>query len=174
MIMEDGLLWYNYNMGDMRDITKCIKQLEKVVRDSLEYDEWQRTAKWNDVNSITCPICDENYEENNSKCETHHHPVTLFNIVDEILENHIKENVLDEKTGFKIAEEVMQKHFNNEVKYINLCVHCHKKYHNGHLKVNEKINSIFNALAEEGKKKLLEEKEKIEKVEELRKQNKIK
>ena len=135
------ILWYNYDLSDPRDNIKCIKHIEKICRISLEYDEWQRTCKYKD--STDCPICDDNYYDYNSKCESHHHPRTLFDIVEEILEDHLEKNDLDETTGFSLVQEVMDLHLLKKVSYINLCQHCHKKYHAGHPDVKMKMDIIF-------------------------------
>jgi len=137
----DSLLWYDYDLSNQRDFVKCIRQLEKVCRDTLEYDEWQKKCKYKD-NKI-CPVCDDNYYEVNSKIESHHHPKTLWTIVEEIVEAHMTANTLDSKTGLQITQEVMDLHLLNQVHYINLCVHCHKKFHSGHPQTVEKINIIF-------------------------------
>ncbi len=135
------ILWYNYDLSNARESVKCIKQLEKICRDSLEYDEWQRRCKYADAK--ICPICNDDYYENNSKCETHHHPKTLFDIVENILDNHLEKNDLDEQTGFNVVTEIMDKHMLGQVQYINICQHCHKKYHNGHPDVVTKLGLIF-------------------------------
>jgi len=134
-------LWYNYDLANAKENIKCIKQLEKICRDSLEYDEWQRRCKYADAK--ICPICNDDYYENNSKCETHHHPKTLFDIVENILDNHLEKNDLDDQTGFNVVTEIMDKHMLGQVQYINLCQHCHKKYHNGHPDVSTKLGLIF-------------------------------
>ena len=154
-------LWYNYDLSDAKENIKCIKQLERVCRSSLEYDEWQRKCKYKDAK--VCPVCNDDYYENNSKCESHHHPKTLFDIVEAILDDHLEKNDLDECTGFKIVEEIMDKHMLGQVQYINLCQHCHKKYHAGHPEVQTKIGLIF--LEREKAERAKEVKEEV--VEEL-------
>lgn len=144
-------LWYNYDMADTREQSKCIKHLERVCRASLEYDEWQRHCKYKDAK--ICPVCADDYYDKNSKCESHHHPKTLYTIVEEILENHLELNDLDDQTGISIVQEIMDKHMLNQVQYINLCQHCHKKYHSGHPDVVNVIESIFRKRVEEEKNK---------------------
>lgn len=148
-------LWYNYDLTEPREITKCIKQLERICRDSLEYDDWQRKCKYTD--STICPVCDDNYYDNNSKCESHHHPKTLYNIVENILDDHLEKNDLDDKTGLQIVQEIMDLHLFNKVQYINLCQHCHKKYHAGHPDVRMKLDVIFEKRVRESKEKEVEE-----------------
>lgn len=148
-------LWYNYNLSDTKEITKCVKQLERVCRSSLEYDDWQRKCKYTD--STVCPICKDNYYDNNSKCESHHHPKTLYDIVENVLDDHLEKNDLDDKTGLQIVQEVMDLHLFNKVQYINICQHCHKKYHAGHPEVRMKLDIIFEKRVQESKKNEVEE-----------------
>lgn len=153
-------LWYNFDMADPREFIKCIKALERVCRMSLEYDEWQRHCKYKDAK--ICPVCNDDYYDKNSKCESHHHPKTLFTIVEEILNNHLELNDLDDQTGISIVQEIMDKHLLRQVSYINLCVHCHKKYHAGHPDVINAIEAIFrDRVQEEKKKDIVEEDEEL-------------
>lgn len=151
-------LWYNYDLTDGRELVKCIRQLERICRASLEYDEWQRKCKYKDAK--ICPVCDDDYYENNLKCESHHHPKTLYDIVDNILEDHMEKNDLDEITGFKLVEEIMDLHMLGQVQYINLCQHCHKKYHDGHPSTVDKISKIYEE--REKKERAKEVKEQVE------------
>jgi hypothetical protein len=148
-------LWYNYDLTEPRDTVKCIKQLERVCRDSLEYDDWQKKCKYKDA--LICPICNDDYYENNSKCESHHHPKTLFDIVEEVLEDHLEKNDLDEMTGLSIVQEIMDLHLFKKVSYINLCQHCHKKYHAGHPEVAGKMALIFEKRVKEEMDKEVDE-----------------
>ena len=153
-------LWYNFDMSDPREVIKCIKALERVCRASLEYDEWQRHCKYKDAK--ICPVCNDDYYDKNSKCESHHHPKTLFSIVEDILNVHLELNDLDDQTGISIVQEIMDKHLLKQVSYINLCVHCHKKYHAGHPDVINKIEAIFrDRVQEEKNKDIVEEDEEL-------------
>lgn len=153
-------LWYNFDMADPREFIKCIKALERVCRLSLEYDEWQRHCKYKDAK--ICPVCNDDYYDKNSKCESHHHPKTLFSIVEDILTNHLELNDLDDQTGIAILQEIMDKHLLNQVSYINLCVHCHKKYHAGHPDVIAAIDAIFrDRVQAEKNKDVVDENEEI-------------
>jgi len=144
------ILWYNYDLSDERQVIKCVKQIERICRDSLEYDDWQRKCKYTD--STDCPICGDNYYDNNSKCESHHHPKTLFDIVENVIDDHLEKNDLDDVTGLSVVQEVMDKHLFQKVSYINLCQHCHKKYHAGHPDVKSKMDLIFKKRVEDAMK----------------------
>lgn len=124
--MKDSPIWYRYDLSNERQFIQCIKKLEFIVRKSLSYDSWQKRTKY----AIdTCPICGESFEY--VKPESHHHPRTLFEIVEGVLQKHIDLNDLNDYTDFEICDEIMQAHFKKQVDYIVLCEHCHKKYHDG-------------------------------------------
>ena len=142
--MKDSSIWYKYDLGNEAHYVRCIKQLEYMVRKSMGYDSWQKNSKF----SVTmCPICGEDFEF--VKPESHHHPFTLFDIVDDILQKHIDLNNLDDFTDFEICEEIMDMHFTKKVKYIVLCKHCHDKYHSG---VPDVLEVIDEAQAGQQKK----------------------
>jgi len=162
IIFNEDTLWYGYNIADANNISKLVKHLERICRASLEYDLWAKDTKENDPNAIKCPICDDNYYEKCSKCETHHHPKTLYNIVDEIIYKYIDNNSLDTKRGLDIVREVMDLHTHRRVSFINLCVHCHKKYHQGHSDVINKMYEIFKDRSQAGKEEMAKNVQEVE------------
>lgn len=133
--MKDSSIWYKYDLGNERHFIKCIKQLEFMVRKSMGYDSWQKRTKYA-VSS--CPLCGESYEY--VKPETHHHPLTLFDVVEGVLEKHIDLNNLNDFTDFDICDEIMQAHFQKKVQFIVLCKGCHEKYHDNHPDILEVID----------------------------------
>jgi len=137
----EEMLWYNYDVSIKKDYITLINHLQKICRSTLEYDYWQRAAKAND--NIECPICKENYYDNNLKCESHHYPQKLSTIIDDIITEHIENQTLDNKTGLDIVKQVMDLHIENKINYINLCEFCHKKFHQQHPDVVDKIYQIF-------------------------------
>jgi len=133
--MKDSPIWYNFDLSNQGQFIRCIKKLEYLARKSMSYDLWQKRSKY----SVTeCPVCGESFEFVNP--ETHHHPRTLFDIVEGILQKHIDLNDLNDFTDFQICEEIMNAHFEKKVDYIVLCKHCHDKYHNNVPEVLECID----------------------------------
>jgi transcription elongation factor Elf1 len=116
--------WYKYDLTNERQFINCIKKLEFMCRKSFSYDSWQKRSKYA-VSS--CPVCGDSFEF--VRPESHHHPRTLFSIVEGILQNHIDKNDINDFTDFQICDEIMQAHFEKKVDYIVLCKHCHEKYH---------------------------------------------
>ncbi len=124
--MQDSPIWYKYDMGNEAHYVRCIKQLEFMVRKSMGYESWQKRTKY--AVSL-CPTCGESFEF--VAPETHHHPHTLFDVVDDVLQKHIDLNDLNDATDYEICEEIMDLHYKKKVGYIVLCKHCHDKYHAG-------------------------------------------
>jgi len=168
MSYNDEILWYNYDVSNQKDWKTLINHVQKVCRATLEYDFWQRTCKLTEAEE--CPVCGDNYYEKNVKCESHHHPRKLSTIIEDILAAHIEDNVLDTKTGLDIVKQVMDLHIFGQVHFINLCEHCHKKFHKQHPDVVDKIDEIFKKRAAKGEelwksdyqKQIQKEQEKIE------------
>ncbi len=133
--MKNSPIWYKYDLSNQQQFIRCIKQMEFMCRKSFSYDSWQKRTKY-PVSS--CPICGEEFQW--VKPETHHHPRTLFDIVEGILQKHIDLNDLDDFTDFEIADEIMGAHFAKKVDYIVLCKHCHEKYHDDHVDILEVID----------------------------------
>lgn len=116
--------WMGNDMSSEKVYTFVIKRLEFLVRKSFRYDIWQKRSK---IGAKDCPVCEENFYY--LKPESHHYPLTLFDIVDNILQHHIEENDLDDCTEFELCDEIMNKHFTNQVDFVVLCKQCHEKYH---------------------------------------------
>jgi len=144
--MKNSPLFYKYDLGNEVQFARCIKQLEFMIRKSMSYDRWQKGTKYP---VSECTLCGESFEY--VKPETHHHPQTLFSVVEGILQKHIDLNDLDDFTDFDICQEVMDAHFHKKVMYIVLCAECHSKYHQGVPTVMEEIE-----LAQMKQKKLID------------------
>jgi hypothetical protein len=114
-----------------------------MVRKSFSYDKWQKRTKYP---FDKCPTCGESFEY--VRPETHHHPRTLFDVVEGILQKHIDLNDIDTMTDFQLCDEILQAHFEKKVEYIVLCKHCHEKYHDG---VPEILDTIDEAWANQAK-----------------------
>ena len=134
-------------MTNERSFVKCIKHLVKIARGSMSYASWQKITKYP---VKECPICKESFEY--VKPESHHHPLTIFDIFETCVQKHIDLDDLYEYTDLQIVEEVMEKHFAREVDYIVLCKHCHQKYH-------DHVPDVLDAItvAHEKQKKLIKE-----------------
>lgn len=145
--MSNLPVWYKYDLSNEKQFILCIKKLEFMVRKSFSYDSWQKRTKYP---ISQCPLCGEGFEW--VKPETHHHPITLFEVVEGMLQKHIDLDDLDTLTDFQICDEIMQSHFEKKVSYVVLCNHCHEKYHDS---VPDILDTIDEAQA--AQKKIIHE-----------------
>ena len=148
---EEDLVFFGINVLDEKQFTMFIKKCEFLCRKSQEYDVWQRRTKLLAVNqnsdperddSETCPTCGINYKW--AAPESHHHPVTLFNLCVRQFQDWVDENLLLDKQPLDLVQEVMEKHLCNEVEHVVLCKHCHEKYHNGEQITAEMLQKIID------------------------------
>jgi hypothetical protein len=95
----------------------------------------------NKDDSSFCPICGLSYEYVDP--ESHHHPITLFNLCVNTFQSWIDENELRNKQPLDLVYDVMQLHAMGKVEHVVLCKHCHEKYHNGLFEVKEAVDKII-------------------------------
>ena len=109
---------------DEKAKTKFIKSVEKTVRSSMEYKKWLTFLKSTLSIDLQC------YHTGNlpgmCSLEIHHHPYTLFQLVDIAMYNMQDELY----TVFDLAKNVMKLHFMNLVGFVPLCISSHENYHN--------------------------------------------
>ena len=120
------------DLNDTISKTKFIKNVERVVRGSLEYKKYIGFLK-NNLNLTKCRFL-ENVDIANLKkthIEMHHYPFTLYDIV-EIVADKIDATggILNEIT---VAEEVMRLHFENKIGLVPLTITVHQLVHQGQL-----------------------------------------
>jgi hypothetical protein len=137
------ILWYQFNMAEEREFKKAVKWVQKICRGSLEYDLWQGRTK---AGEQICPTCAEYYGYLPS--ETHHHPKTMYDVCEEVVNKHMFENDLDQYSGFAICTEIMNLHFLGAVDYVVLCKSCHEKFHAGHPEVCTKVAEVYKSKKE--------------------------
>jgi hypothetical protein len=118
---------------------KFIKYIEKLVRQSYEYKTYIGFLK-NELNLTKCtflPMIDTN-EIKRVGVEFHHYPFTLFDITSIVLDEHML--IKNEKhiNPFKIAEEIMELHFQNYIGLVPLTTTVHELVHSGKVFVNLK------------------------------------
>ncbi len=115
---------------DDREFTKFIKNIERLVRSSIEYKDWTRYIK--DVLGYSaCALTDEKSAE--ITLEIHHHPINLYTICKGLTTSYI--NKEKEFCSYDIALECINMHFSNRIGYIPLISTLHEKYHNGFLRI---------------------------------------
>lgn len=147
---EDDLVFYGIDLMDEKMFTLFIKKTEFICRKSQEYDIWQRRTKSFAINqnpdpdkddSEYCPICGISYEY--AAPESHHHPITLFNLCVKQFQIWIDNKELNDKRPLDLVQEVMETHLCGGVEHVVLCKHCHEKYHNGEKVTREELTKII-------------------------------
>lgn len=162
---DSELIYYGINILDEKEFKKFIQKMEFLCRKSQEYDVWQKRTKMLAVHqnpdpakcdSEKCPKCDISYEY--AAPESHHHPITLFNLVVGVFQKWIDNNELDDKQPLDLVFEVMFLHLSNKVEHVVLCKHCHERYHNGEITTREELDKIIEYKREQFKLTLTDEK----------------
>jgi hypothetical protein len=128
---------YPYNlpmriMGfeDEKVYFKFIKNCEKIIRSSNEYNEWRKYLKdvlQNNHCLITLEIDDQ------VTVEIHHHIPSLFTVIKTVTNKFVDNK--KEFCSFDICLEVMELHFLNKIGYVPLIKSMHEKLHSGFLKI---------------------------------------
>lgn len=130
---------------------KFIKAVEKLVRNSLEMKRWTHFVRAN-LNLTACPFTLEDLKELNDDSKKfihlHHHPFTLEDIIDTIIETYLAKG--NPFTSFEIAQEVLKLHYELKVGIVPLTSHLHEKYHKGDFLIPiEFVVGNWQALLEE-------------------------
>ena len=154
MLEEAEEIYFGYDTSTDNGYQALIKKLEMMCRMSPEYKVWSKDMKMEGEEfhfEYSCPICDIEYEY--SRMETHHHPKTLYEIVDYEVQRLLQSNNLDAKiaTPLEIATTVMKKHTDRHVDYVNLCKSCHEKFHDMHAETRIAVDKIFKGNKEKGR-----------------------
>lgn len=148
---ELDLNFYGIDLNDEKAFNLFIKKCEFLCRKSQEYDMWQKRTKALAVNqnkdenkndSEYCPICGIGYQF--AASESHHHPITLFNLCVNQFQEWVDDQELPDKRPLDLIQEVMEKHLCDEIEHVVLCKHCHEKYHNGEINIKTELQKIID------------------------------
>jgi hypothetical protein len=133
------------NFENETQYKKFLKNCEKLVRSSLEYNLWRDYIR--DVLQIQeCAITQEKMSE--VSIEVHHHVPSLFLMVKALVNKKIDAN--EEFSTFDVAIKIIELHFENKLGYITLLTSIHEKFHNGFLTIPMSIvKGDYNAFMRE-------------------------
>jgi hypothetical protein len=97
---------------------EVVKSLEKAFRALPEYELWSVShrkylCEWKD-----CP-----FNSDISSLQVHHYPLTLFEIVSEMIDENL------ELTPYQILGKIIEIHSEDKVDSITLCKHHHAMFH---------------------------------------------
>lgn len=116
-------------MSDKDKIT-LIKDIEKLVRKSIEYKQYIKFLK-DEIDMTECAFFEKVNNKNNSSVsiEIHHEPIDLFTIVNTVVDKWIDLDL--DLNPLLIAEEVMGLHYKNQVGLVPLSITVHQLVHVG-------------------------------------------
>jgi hypothetical protein len=118
------------NFENETQYKKFLKNCEKIVRSSLEYNLWREYIR--DILQLQeCAITQEKMSE--VSIEVHHHVPSLFILIKSLVNKKIDVN--EEFSTFDIATQTIEMHFANKLGYLPLLNSMHEKFHNGFLTV---------------------------------------
>lgn len=117
---------------------KFIKNTERLIRKSPEYNEYIHLLRTN-VPTLNYDSVMSNIGTCDADLEFHHYPLTLYDIVEVVLNYHMLYK--DKVTSFSIAKEVMDCHYKNIIGLVSLSNTMHQLSHLGSIFINK--NQIF-------------------------------
>ena len=134
---------------NLKNRNAFIKNIESIIRNSFEYRKFIHYLK-KEAKLSYCSLMGNLSEEfyNKISIEMHHHPVTLYDLVDTVLNKTLKEE--REFTKFSIANEVMELHFNLKIGIVPLTTTAHQLAHSDSMVIEIKdIHGDFFSFIEE-------------------------
>lgn len=113
-----------------------VKGVERIVRCSRYYKKYISEIKSRglDFCAVKSNIREESEDDN--LIEMHHYPLTLFDYAAIITDHMLQEG--QKVTTFRVADRLIDEHFNHRVKFIMLCETVHEEEHADELFLNMK------------------------------------
>lgn len=127
---DDPLLYFKDEEYFLSDscYDKFIKEVERTVRTSKDYSAFVGYIK-NTLGMNFCQVSSKIYESKNVEIEMHHGPIfTLYDICEVILNWFIRNK--QRINSFRVADKVLQEHYDFHVQVIMLSVTAHEGVHN--------------------------------------------
>lgn len=140
---------FYFDPDDTKEIKSFIKNVQRLVRSSEEYKRY--ISYLNSELELESDSFMGNITSESASLEFHHHPFTLYDIVEIIVNKHIMEDT--DITSISIAEEVLKLHFDNLVGLVKLSATNHELVHEQKLfiphdmifgNVNEFVNIYYD------------------------------
>jgi len=121
-----------YDLNDDKDFNKYIKDVEKTVRQSIEYKTFIRYLKEN-FGMNQCAFLQNTAPEEygGPTIEIHHTPYTLFDIVNIVFRK--RQYNQESLSIYMVAEEILKLHYNFLVGLVPLSETVHQLVHSGRL-----------------------------------------
>jgi hypothetical protein len=126
---------------DDKYFKKFIKAVESLIRRSNEYRDF--VAHILSDGSQSCAFF-QNITSEEATVEVHHHPLTLYEIVEIVAEKKFLEEI--PITTYDIADEVLKLHWDNKVGVVVLSKTVHELVHQGDIFIG--IDKVLGRVAE--------------------------
>lgn len=140
---------------DFEYMVRYIKSIEKMVRTHRRYKEYIRYLR--EEVGLKCCVVLSDVDCDSASIEMHHGPIlTLFDITFIILNHHI--NTKGKVNTFRLAKEVLDQHFKNNIQVVMLSKTVHEQVHKGNVFINlQQAHGHFNKFIRKYIKGLTEE-----------------
>jgi len=103
--MDVDILYNEYDFYEEKNIIKYTKSIEKLFRSSIEYRRWVYIQ--NQYRVLKCPFTGITNELENGLLELHHHPITLYDICNIIIDSMLNKEInLNNVSSFQICKKV--------------------------------------------------------------------
>lgn len=128
MLETINLLYNDLDFAEDKVQVRYIKQIEKLFRCSIEYRRWVYLQ--NSSRTLTCPFTKISNEMDSSLLELHHHPITLYGIIEIVILNLIENDFdLNYISSYKIQNHIQDQHLLDLVPFVPLTKTYHDQYH---------------------------------------------
>ena len=123
------------------DRRKAIRSVERLVRTSMEMKKYLKHLR-DELDMTRCSLI-RGAVLGKARVEMHHHPLTLFEIVDLVAE---RRRMLGKPfSEASLAEETVRLHYENKVGLVPLATTAHQLAHSGDLEVG--LDHVFGNVA---------------------------
>lgn len=139
----------NYIVMNDKDVINLVKEVERIVRGSIEYKQYIQFLK-ETVDMTECSFFQNinNKNKTSVSIEIHHEPFTLFDIAMVVVQKWMDLDI--PINPLLLAEEVMELHYKNMVGLIPLSITVHQLVHDGQLFIPlQYVYGNYLALVEE-------------------------
>jgi hypothetical protein len=131
--------YFSLNLeDDEKQKTKFIKDIERIVRSSLEYRNYIKFLKTEALINY-CSVLNKLPDDivNSISIEMHHYPFTLYDITEAILDRHLQCGL--NFSRISIANEIMDLHYNNQIGLVPLTETAHELAHSNTIELSSKL-----------------------------------
>lgn len=133
----NGCSLYSTEINDASYYVRFIKSVESLIRQSQEYKDYIfLVRRVEDLNFCMFLSNIRTDEDDDITLEMHHYPLTLFDIVETVMNHKLNNN--EKVSSFDLAHLVMKEHFQGNIGLVPLTKTMHTLTHAGNLEISLK------------------------------------